>query len=63
MKIALKVAASVGVAIVCFIVVGLIAWFIMTYPNIGVPIMLVIVGIAMVAGLASVIYMIFFDDM
>lgn len=63
MKTALKVVASVGVVIICFIVVGLIAWFIMTYPNIGVSIMLVIVGIAMVAGLASVVYIIFFEDM
>ena len=62
MKTALKVATSVGIAIVCFIVVGLITWFIMTYPNIGIPIMSVIVGIAMLIGLASITYITFFYD-
>ena len=47
MKTALKVAASVGIAVlVIFAIIGFTFFC-----------------IAMVAGLASVIYMIFFDDM
>ena len=63
MKTALKVAASVGIAIVSFIVIGLITWFIIIYPNIGAPILLAIIGITMVAGLAYAVYILFFDDM
>ena len=63
MKTMLKVAASVGIAVLVILAIIGFTFFCMANQFIGAIILITITGIGLLLGISAVVYMVFFEDM